>query len=378
MINTTWPKAVLKDFSDVKDKRVIARLDLNLPISDGKISDLSRLKAILPFVDKLCFNGAKVIIIAHLGEKGESIKPVADLFIQHLPFARFFPSLNFEEIQTEVNNLKSGEIIMLENIRMFPGETDNTPSLAKNLAALGDIYINDAFSVSHREHASIVGVPKHILSYFGPTFEKELVHLSKILTPKKPALLILGGSKISTKMKLIKRYLDQGIKVFVGGALAHNIFKQRGYEIGESLYDKDIILPANIYNHPDLVVPIDVVLEGGEQVRLEKVPNTARIMDCGERTLTEVIDKLVKDSNTIIMNGPLGLYEMGYMHGTERTLAFMSQKPRESTYIGGGDTVSAASSINALDNIGYVSLGGGAMLEYLANGTLPGIDAVTK
>ncbi len=378
MINTTWPKAVLKEIENLKDRRVLLRLDLNLPVNGGEISDLSRLRAVIPFIEKLSFNGAKVIILSHFGEKGESIKPVADLLIKSLPFAKFFPSLNFDEINEELNHLKSGEIIMLENVRMFDGETDNLPSLARNLASLGDVFINDAFSVAHREHASVVGIPKHLLSYFGPTFEKELSHLSKIITPKKPALLILGGSKISTKIKLIKRYLDQGIKVFVGGALAHNIFKQRGYEIGESLYDKDIILPANIYNHPDLIVPIDVVLANGDKVKLEKIPKDAKIMDCGEKTLVEIMSKLIQESNTIIMNGPLGLYEAGYMHGTERTLAFMAQKPRESTYIGGGDTVSAASSINALDNIGYVSLGGGAMLEYLANGTLPGIDAVTK
>lgn len=378
MINTSWPKHILKDYAELKDKRVLVRLDLNLPVNGEEISDLSRLKAVIPFVEKLCFSGAKVIIISHFGEKGESIKKVADILIKHLPFAHFFPSLNIDEIKQELNHLKSGEIIMLENIRLFSGETDNLPSLGRSLAELGDVFINDAFSVAHRSHASVVGIPKYILSYFGPTFEKELVHLSKILTPKKPALLILGGSKISTKINLIKRYLDQGIKVFVGGALAHNIFKQRGYEIGESLYDKDITMPANLYNHPDLIVPTDVVLENGEKIKLEKVPKTGKIMDCGEKTLNEILSKLITESNTIIMNGPLGLYEKGYMHGTERTLSFMAQKPRETTYIGGGDTVSAASSINALQNIGYVSLGGGAMLDYLANGTLPGIDAVTK
>lgn len=377
MINTTWQKFIFKDYTIVKDKTVLLRLDLNLPTNEGKVSDISRLTAIIPFVEKLCNSGARVIVLSHFGEKGESIKPIADIFIQHIPFAKFINSIDFNEIKNEINNTKGGDALLLENVRLFTGETDNLPSLSLAFANLGDIFINDAFSVSHREHSSVVGIPKHLLSYFGPTFEKELSHLSKILTPPLPALFILGGAKISTKLGLIKKYLDQGVKVFVGGALAHNIFKQLNHEIGESLFDKNATLSESILNNPNLFIPNDVVLADGNVVSIQSIPKNGNIVDCGVKTI-EIISNLIKDSNTIIMNGPLGLYEKGFMRGTEATLSFMAQKPTESTYIGGGDTVSAAASINALKNIGYVSLGGGAMLEYLASGTLVGLDAVTK
>lgn len=377
MINTSWSKFIFKDYSIIKNKTVLLRLDLNLPVNEGKVSDISRLSAIIPFVKKLCNSGAKVVVISHFGENGESIKPIADIFINHLPFAKFIPCTNFDEIKNELINIKSGEVVLLENVRMFPGETDNLLSLARNFADLGDVFINDAFSVSHREHASVVGITKYLLSYFGPTVEKELSHLSKILTPPLPALFILGGAKISTKLDLIRKYLDQGVKVFVGGALAHNVLKQLNYEIGESLFDKNAALPEAILNNSNLKIPKDVVLIDGSAVDIKSIPKDGNIVDCGKETIEE-IGNLIKEANTIIMNGPLGLYEKGFIHGTEATLSFMAKKPREATYIGGGDTVSAAASIDALKDIGYVSLGGGAMLEYLASGTLVGIDAVTN
>jgi 3-phosphoglycerate kinase len=241
---------------------------------------------------------------------------------------------------------------------------------------LGDTFINDAFSVSHREHASVVGIAHEMVAYFGPTFTKELEHLTKALTPLKPALLIVGGAKITTKLTLIEQYLDQGVQVFVGGAMVHNIWKERGVEIGKSLYDPNYKLPESFIKHPLLMTPKDVILADGKSVPFNKIPEDGIVVDCGNETISE-IEKTILASKTVIANGPLGLYEKGWLHGSEQVLTKLAHSGVIS-YIGGGDTVSVAHSLNLLHNFSFVSLGGGAMLDFLASGTLVGIDAVTK
>lgn len=377
MANQIWQKKVIENFDALKDKTIVVRLDLNVPTENGIVTDTTRMDAVVPFLSKLSSSGAKMVLLSHLGEKGESLLPVARELSKKLPFVSFMPSLEFDAIRETVKNLSSGNALILENVRIFPGETENVDSLASFFSSLGDIYINDAFSVSHRNHTSVTGIPKHLLSFIGPTFARELAHLSPILSPKKPALLIIGGAKISTKLSLIKRYLDQGVQVFVGGAMVHNIFLARGMNIGKSLFDKDSHVPEEVVNHPNLLVPTDVVLATSETVSANEVPMDGIIVDCGKETL-EILGKPIKEAETIIMNGPLGLYEKGWMHGTEYTLAMLGARPKEVTFIGGGDTVAAATKVHALDKIGFVSLGGGAMLDYLASGTLVGIDAVTE
>lgn len=377
MNNTDWSKYTITDLSILKGKRVILRLDLNLPYDEGKITDRTRLDTVIPFIKELSFTGAKIIILSHFGEKNESIKPVADLVVKSLSGMKFIEGTDIEIIKREIDSLPLGDGAVIENTRLFSGEKDNTPSCARNFASLGDVYINNAFSVSHREHASVVGITKYILSYFGPTFVKELINLSAALKPEKPALLIVGGSKISTKLDLIKHYLDQNVKVFAGGAMVHNIFKDRGLEIGDSFYDPTYESPESLYNHPLLVIPDDVLLSDGREVTIDKIPKNGIAVDCGKETLKN-LDILIKESRTIIVNGPLGLYEKGFYYGTEHMLTSVSNAVDAKTYIGGGDTVLVAEKAHILDKIGFVSLGGGAMLDYLANGTLPGIDAITK
>lgn len=377
MINVSWQQHVLRDYSICKQKNVIIRLDLNLPVTNGIIEDTSRLDAIIGFLTQMSFAGARMILISHFGEKGESLQIVARELTKRLSFVHFSPSTDLSDIQTTLQTIPYGEALLLENIRCWQGETENLPSFARALADLGDIYINDAFSVSHRDHASVTGIPRYILSYLGPTCERELVHLSKALNPPLPTLLVIGGAKISTKLPLINRYLDQGVHVFVGGAMVHAILKARGIHIGNSLYDKDVAIPGDIIYHPNIITPVDVVLDTGETVPVNEVPDGRTIVDCGKETLT-LLDVEIERAHTVIMNGPLGLYEQGWLHGTEHVLSQMGTRPRSITYIGGGDTVTAAHKIGALSKIGFVSLGGGAMLDYLASGTLPGIDAVTK
>lgn len=374
--NTKWKNNLLPDIKSFNDKRVIVRVDWNMPITDGVISDTSRFDVTVPFLKELSFNGAKIIILSHFGEKGESLQIVADHVTKILPFIKFNTSQNFEELEQSSRALERGEAMLLENIRLFNGETDNLPSLAKSFALLGEVFVNNAFSVSHRKHASVVGIAYSVVSYFGPTFQRELENLTKALTPEKPALLIVGGSKISTKLSLIKQYLDQGVQVFVGGAMVHNIWKDRGVEIGKSLYDPEYKLPESFYNHPLLLTPKDVVLADGSTFPFTKIPPEGIVVDCGNETVKQ-IEEVILSSKTVIANGPLGLYEKGWLHGSEQILTKLANSDVTS-YIGGGDTVSVAHSLNLLHSFTFVSLGGGAMLDFLAFGTLPGIDAVTK
>lgn len=375
-MNILWKNHIAPDSNTLNDKRVIIRVDWNMPITDGVISDTSRFDVTVPFLQELSFAGAKIIILTHFGEDGDSLKIIADHVTKSLPFITFSQSENFDELAQQSLSLERGTGMLLENVRRWKGETGNLPSLARSFASLGDIFINDAFSVSHREHASVVGVAQIMLSYFGPTFTRELENLSKALTPEKPALLIVGGAKISTKLSLIENYLNQGVHVFVGGAMVHNIWKEQGLEIGKSLYDPNYKLPESFVHHPLLLTPKDVVLTDGTTVLHTKIPADGKVVDCGNNTVEE-LGKVILASKTVILNGPLGLYEEGWLHGSEQILTKLAHSPVTS-YVGGGDTVSIAHSLRLLHNFNFVSLAGGAMLDFLATGTLPGIDAVTK
>ena len=376
-MSTSWKNHLLPDDLTVfKGKRVLIRFDWNMPVTDGIVTDSSRFDATISFLKKLSFAGAKIIILSHFGEKGESILPIAKFVHEKLSFVNFIPSLSLEELERASHEVADGNVVLFENVRMFLGETDNLPSLARSFANLGDVFINDAFSVSHRKHASVVGVAELMLSYIGPTFARELEHLTKALTPEKPALLIVGGAKIATKLALIEHYLEEDVQVFVGGAMVHNIWKSRGIEIGTSLYDPTYALPESFYNHPMLLTPIDVILDDGTCVSYKNIPMDKMVVDCGNETI-QMVKKVLSESKTVIINGPLGLYEKGFITGSEGMLRAVIDS-HITSYAGGGDTVSVAHTLGLLDKFTFVSLGGGAMLDFLASGTLVGIDAVTK
>jgi phosphoglycerate kinase len=375
-MNTSWTDHCAPDLRTLKGKRVIVRADWNVPVNNGQITDTSRIEVSVPFLQHLSGAGAKIIILTHLGEKGDGLSPVAQYVTKNLPFLSFNPSFDFTVLEKASHDLTEGNGIILENIRLFPGETDNDPVLADSLATLGDVFINDAFSVAHRKHASVVALAERRLSYFGPTFERELDNLTKALDPLAPALLIVGGAKIATKLDLIKKYLDKGVKVFVGGAMVHNIWYERGISIGASLYDPNYRLTEDFYNHPLLLTPTDVILENGDKVLVKSIPKDGVVVDCGPETV-DMVTKLITVSNTVIANGPLGLYEKGWLAGSEKILTALADA-KATSYIGGGDTVTVAHKLGLLQKFNFVSLGGGAMLDFLSSGTLPGIDAVTK
>ncbi len=375
-MNMTWADHCAPDLRTLKGKRVLVRVDWNVPVNAGKITDTSRIEVSVPFLQHLSSAGAKIIILSHFGEKGEGLQNVANYVTKNMPFISFNPSFDLVELEKASHALNDGKGMLLENVRLFKGETDNDPALADSFALLGDVFINDAFSVAHRTHASVVALAERRLSYFGPTFERELENLTKALTPTAPALLIVGGAKIATKLELIKKYLDQGVKVFVGGAMVHNIWYEQGINIGKSLYDPQYRLSPDFVNHPLLVTPIDVILENGDKVVVKSIPKDGVVVDCGPDTV-EMVTKLVAVSNTVIANGPLGLYEKGWLAGSEKILSNLAEAHAIS-YIGGGDTVTVAHKLGLLQKFTFVSLGGGAMLDFLSSGTLPGIDAVTK
>lgn len=377
MENNFLPETThISNYSALNGKRVLIRLDLNVPIDEsGKILNTDRIDSVMETLKLLSTNGAKTIIISHLGEDKQSLSLVAEYMSTAIPFFNFENALDKEIVKNRVDNLTNGDILLLENVRMFDGEIENSKDFAFFLASLGDLYINNAFSVSHRKHASVVGVSQYLLSYFGPLFEKEVNNLSKVLKPKHPSLLILGGAKISTKLPLIKHYLDMNVFVFVGGAMAHNIFLAKGYSIGTSFFNKDYTLSEEVLNHPNLIIPTDVIMDDGQTYKLADIPKEGKIVDCGKETVAS-LQKKMEVMNTIIMNGPVGLYEDGWKYGTEMILSLISAQKNAFSVIGGGDTIAVLDSLpNKLD-FNFISLGGGAMLDFLANGTLLGIEAV--
>ena len=359
-------------------KKVVIRIDVNTSVdSKGKPTDSSRIDAALSVLSELSGRQARVVALAHFGEKGESLEHIAHFMKERVPNFSFLASVDRAEITKAVESLADGHILLLENVRKFPGETENEDGLARFFASLGTIFISDAFPVSHREHASVCGITKHVRSYFGPVMRRELTNLSKALTPEFPCLLILGGAKLSTKLPLIEMYLKKGCFVYVGGAMVHNIIKEKGYEIGESLYDKDYKVSDYVLTSDKLLIPTDVILDDHSLVGIKAVPKTKKIYDCGPKTVA-TLREVISRCHTVIMNGPVGYYEGGFDEGTKQLLSLLEKGASLTSIIGGGDTLTVYNNMNKKPRLTFVSLGGGAMLDFLKDGTLPALLAIVK
>ncbi|MFZ3011662.1 MAG: phosphoglycerate kinase [Minisyncoccia bacterium] len=330
---------------NLKGKTVLVRVDFNVPIRAGVVEDDFRIKAALPTINFLLKKGAKIILVTHLGEDGTaSLGPV---------IKRFF----------DISKIDPDRVEFFDNIRKFPGEMKNDKIFAKKLSEMGDLYVNDAFSVSHREHASIVSLPKYLPHFAGLQLEKEIKNLSHVLKkPKRPFLFILSGAKFSTKIPLIEKYLKLADYVFVGGALANYLLKAKGCEIGKSLVDENKYDVTKILNSSKLILPTDFVVE-----------NDA-IVDIGDESVKNLA-AIIKKSKLILLNGPLGKYEEGETKATKKVLKLIASSKAESI-IGGGDTVTMVSKMKMANKFSFVSTGGGATLDFLVNGTLPGIKAL--
>jgi phosphoglycerate kinase len=366
--------------SDLFEKRVIARAGFDVPVENGVVVNDFRIREALPTIKYLVDAGAKVILISHIGrDKENTLRPVADALRAFVPVT-FVPDLTGQEAKDAVLNLENGTCLMLENLRGDEREVANDEGFARELSAFGDMYIDEAFSVMHRSHASIVGIPKYIPSYVGIESAREITELTHARTPEAPSLFILGGSKFDTKIALIESFIPRYSTIFVGGALAHDIWRARGISIGTSV-TSDIDLKGRPFlDNPALLVPVDVVVQNAQGDVRTTTPTDVRedeaIMDCGPETVA-LIARLAKDAKTVLWNGPLGWYEKGFIQGTQQVVEAIAHSSAYSI-VGGGDTVAAIESTNLRSKIGFVSTGGGAMLELLLDGTLPGISVLSK
>ncbi|MCX6754497.1 MAG: phosphoglycerate kinase [Candidatus Nomurabacteria bacterium] len=366
----------IKDLKSLAGKSVILRADFNVPIKDGKVLDDFRIKKVIPTIEYLQKKGAKVIIISHIGDEGkESLLPVAVKLKKSIKEVEFIGTPIFsDETEKRIKALKNGDIVLLENLRRETGEKKNSPSFARALSRYGEIYVNDAFSVSHREHASVVGITKYLPGYAGFQFMTEIENLSKVFTPTHPFLFILGGAKFDTKIPLIKKYLRTADTIFIAGAIANDFFRAKGYEIGTSLVGPVNFQVPLIMKSKNLILPIDVEVTKNSKnhfTRASDVMPDENIVDVGPQTISQLKD-LINKAEFILWNGPLGKYESGFGGATEEVLKLIS-KSKAKSVIGGGDTAALVAKLKIEDKLGFVSTGGGATLDFLSKGTLPGI-----
>lgn len=365
---------------DLDGKIVLLRLDLNVPVINGEVTDTYRLDKVIDTVDFLREKKAKTIIISHCeGEDSKTLVPMWQYLNGFFPLD-FSPTFFTTESITKITKMENGSVLLFENLRINEGEKGNDIEFAKKLSQMADIYVNDAFAVSHRKHASIVSVPEFLPHFGGLLLRAEIENISKAFSPKKPFVFILGGAKFDTKLPLIEKYLDRADTVFVCGALAHNVYKEKGFEVGKSLVSEgDFGIKEKLQN-PKFVVPVDVttVKENGDVSfkKPEEVEKDEVIVDAGPETIKQ-LKEILKDAQTVVWNGPLGNYEIGFGDKTEQLAEVMSQISAD-TIVGGGDTIASINKLGLSDKFTFVSTGGGAMLDFLVNETLPGIEALER
>ena len=378
----------LRDIPVLQNIPVLVRAALNVPIQDGAVANDYRLRHALPTIRFLAEQGARVILASHIGEKGvETLEPVAGALRTFIPQLVFSPETIGEKALAAIRALPPGGVLMLENLRRNPGEMTNDPVFVKELAALADVFVQDCFDTCHRPHASIIGVPKLLPSYGGFLLEEEIAALSGALSPEHSALAIVGGAKFATKERVLDTLLALYDHVFIGGALADDFLKAQGHEVGKSLVSgTDAEKITELLKNQKLVLPIDVrvipasavgALDAYHQLRVTSVSEVRAdevILDVGPATSTLLAD-LAKDSRTILWNGPLGQYENGFTDATDALARAIAETGTHSV-VGGGDTVASIESMGLIPRFSFVSTGGGAMLEFLAQGTLPGIAAL--
>ncbi|KLO21820.1 phosphate starvation-inducible protein PsiE [Marinitoga sp. 1197] len=394
-------KMTIKDLN-LKDKKVIMRVDFNVPMKDGVITNDKRIKAALPTIKHVLNEGAKVILLSHLGRpKGEpkpefSLKPVADRLSELLnQEVKFVPEVIGEKVKNAVNELKEGEVLLLENTRYMKGETKNDLELAREWANLADIHVNDAFGTAHRAHASNVGIAQFIPSVAGFLMEKEIKFLSKATSnPEKPYVVILGGAKVSDKIGVINNLLDKADKILIGGAMMFTFLKALGKEIGSSRFEEDKVdlakelLEKAKEKGVELVLPVDAIiaqkLEAGVEKKIAKIEDGIEEgwmgLDIGPDSIKLFKDKLA-GAKTVVWNGPMGVFEIeDFATGTKEVAMMVADITEEGavTIIGGGDSAAAIELFGLERKVSHVSTGGGASLEFLEGKELPGIASIAS
>jgi len=392
-------KLTIRDV-DLKGKKVIMRVDFNVPVKDGVVTDDTRIVEAIPTIKYALDNGAKVILLSHLGRpKGGpdpkyTVKPAVDRLSQLLgKEVKFVPALYGEEVEKAVADLKEGEVLMLENTRFDEGEEKNNLELAKKWADLADIHVNDAFGTAHRAHASNVGIAQYIPSVAGFLMEKEIKFLAKAtLNPDKPYVVVLGGAKVSDKIGVITNLLNKADRIIIGGAMMFTFWRALGKKTGNSLVEEDKIdlakqlLAQAKEKSVELVIPTDAVcaqrMEAGVEKKVftcdEGIPEGWMGLDVGPASL-EVIKSKLADAKTVVWNGPLGVFEIpDFEVGTRVVAEFIGSLTEKgvTTVVGGGDSAAAVSQFGLEKKFSHVSTGGGASLEFLEGKELPGIASI--
>lgn len=381
---------------DVKGKRVFVRVDFNVPMENGEITDATRIRAAIPTIEKLVTSGAKVILASHLGRpKGEvneemRLTSVGKLLSELIgqPVTKLDVSIG-EEVETTVANMNEGDIVLLENVRFHKGEEKNDEELSKSFAKLADLYVNDAFGAAHRAHASTEGIAKHIPAVSGLLMEKELDVLGKALSnPDRPFTAIIGGAKVKDKIGVIENLLDKVDHLIIGGGLSYTFTKAQGYSIGKSLLEEDKIELAKSFIEKakekgvQLHMPIDAVVANEfskdaetKIVDIEDIPEDWMGLDIGPKT-AELYASIIEQSKLIIWNGPMGVFEMDKFANGTKTVANAMAKTEGYTIIGGGDSAAAVEKFEVANQMDHISTGGGASLELMEGKELPGIVAL--
>ncbi|RJQ42584.1 MAG: phosphoglycerate kinase [Anaerolineaceae bacterium] len=384
-----FAKKTIKDI-DVQNKKVLVRVDFNVPLKDGVVTDDTRIRAALPTIQYLLDKNAAVILCSHLGRPKDcvdpqySMKPVAEYLAKLIP-----QKVNFAEdcigpvAKAAADSLASGQVLVLENTRFHPGETKNDPEMAKQLASLADIFVNDAFGSAHRAHASTAGVADYLPAVAGFLMEKEIQYLGQAIEdPKRPFIAILGGAKVSDKIGVIRNLLKKADEVLIGGGMANTFFKALGYPVGDSLAEDEVLDVARELvkdGSNKLRLPVDMVIadkfeDGAAQKVMPTgpVPEGWRILDIGPDTVA-VYAKAIAGAKTVVWNGPMGVFEFpNFAKGTFAIAKAVADSSAVSV-IGGGDSVAAVNQTGLADKISHISTGGGASLEMLEGLELPGL-----
>jgi phosphoglycerate kinase len=379
---------------DVKGKRVFCRVDFNVPMQDGQVTDETRIRAALPTIEHLRKEGAKVILASHLGRpKGKAVDelrldPVAKRLGKHLGIEVLKTNEAYgPEVEQTISEMNEGDVLLLENVRFYPGEEKNDPELAKQFAALADVYVNDAFGAAHRAHASTAGIAEHLPAVAGFLMEKEIEVLGKALSnPERPFTAIIGGAKVKDKIGVIENLLEKVDNLIIGGGLAYTFVKAQGHEIGKSLLEEDKIDLAtqfmnkakekgvNFYMPVDVKVADDFSNDANTKiVPIEEIPSDWEALDIGPKT-AELYRDVILNSKLVIWNGPMGVFELdAFANGTKAVGQALADATDTYSIIGGGDSAAAVEKFGLADKMSHISTGGGASLEFMEGKELPGV-----